>query len=177
MGFVFSAAIADPSIRVPHVLWLERVDIEQPVLPEQELIETAFTYNFARVLRQKKIFKAIKIETGAAAQDDWIVRVRIERIMQRGKIPLISYLATPLTLGLYEAAGKVEDLEFEMAGRFEVRDGSGKLLGSGEATHRGELAVYAKNRTNAFCFFMDERSRFVDELVDRLLTATGARDS
>src|SRR5215510_6406344 len=92
MGFVFSAAIEDPSIKVPHVLWLERIDIEQPVLHEQELLETVFTYNFARVLRQKKIFKAVKIETGAAAPDDWIVRVRVQRLMQRGKVPLLSYL-------------------------------------------------------------------------------------
>src|SRR5687767_2655456 len=77
VGFVFSPAIEDGNT-LPRTVWLERVEIEQPVLPDQDLIETAFTYNFARVLRQKKAFKALKIETGAAAPEDWILRLRIE---------------------------------------------------------------------------------------------------
>jgi hypothetical protein len=105
------------------------------------------------------------------------MRVRIERCAQRSRIPLLSYIATPLTLGLYRAVGKQQDLDFEMAGRFEVRDGTGKVVGSGETTHQSTLAVYQKNRTNAFSFFMDERSRFLDDLLEQLLSETGARDS
>ena len=59
-----------------------------------------------------------------------------------------------------------------MAGKFEVRDGSGKVVASGEASHAARLDVYAKNITNAFSFFLDERSRFVDELLDRVRSAT-----
>ena len=176
VGFVFSASVDEPT-RVPRVLWLERVEIEQPVLPEQDLIETAFTYIFARVLRQKKTFKAVKIETGAAAPEDWILRVRVQRSTQRGTVPVASYIATPLTLGFYQAIGKVQVLEFEMLGTFEVRDGRGKVLGSGEATHAATLDVYQKNLTNAFSFFMDERARFLDALLDQVLNATGARAS
>jgi hypothetical protein len=176
VGFVFSQAIEVPT-RVPHVLWLERVQIEQPVLPEQELLETAFTYNFARVLRQKKAFKAVKIETGAAAPDDWILRLRIERSVQEGKIPLLARILPPFTLGLYSAIGKIQELKFEMLGRFEVRDGSGRIVGSGEATHAAELDVYQKNLSNAFSFFLDERSRFLDELLDQITSATGERTS
>jgi hypothetical protein len=170
LGFVFSPAVEEP-IRVPRVLWIERVQIEQPVLPEQDLIETAFTYNFARVLRQKKTFKAVRIQSGAAAPDDWILRLRIERCTQRGRIP------GPTLLSLYQWFGKSVPLEFEMTGRFEVRDGSGAVVGSGEAMHVARLDVFAKNVTNAFSFFLDERSRFVDQLLDQLLGETGARSS
>lgn len=176
VGFVFSAAVEEP-IRVPHVLWLERVDIEQPVLPEQDLIETAFTYNFARVLRQKKRFEGVKIASGSAGPEDWILRLRIERCVERGKIPLSAYVVTPLTLGLYRSFGKIEELEFEMVGRFEIRDGSGRMVGSGEATHSANLAVYRKNLTNAFSFFLDERSRFIDVLLDEVASATEVRGS
>jgi hypothetical protein len=170
VGFVFSPAIEDGNT-LPRTVWLERVEIEQPVLPDQDLIETAFTYNFARVLRQKKAFKALKIETGAAAPEDWILRLRIERCTQRGRIPFASYIATPLTLGFYRAFGRIQVLEFEMAGKFEIRDGSGKAVASGEASHAAQLDVYGKNITNAFSFFLDERSRFVDELLDRVRSA------
>ncbi len=176
VGFVFSPSVEEPT-RVPRVLWLERVRIEQPVLPEQDLIETAFTYNFARVLRQKKTFQAVKIESGAAAPDDWILQLRIERSMQRGKVPALFYIATPLTLGLYSALGKLQQLDFEMAGRFEVRDGSGKRIGSGEAMHTATLDVYQKNLTNAVSFFLDERTRFLDQVLEQVLSATGDQGS
>jgi hypothetical protein len=171
VGFVFSPAVEDGNT-LKRVVWLERVEIAQPVLPDQDLIETAFTYNFARVLRQKKAFQTLKIETGVAAPEDWVLRLRIDRCTQRGRIPVLSYIATPLTLGLYQAFGRKQVLEFEIAGTFEIRDGSGKRVASGEASHSAQLDVYQKNITNAFSFFLDERSRFVDELLEKMRIAT-----
>jgi hypothetical protein len=174
-GFTFSAGI-EGDVNVPRVLWLERVEMAVPTLADKETFETALTYNLARLLRQKQIFTSVKIHEGTAAPDDWIAHVRIERSVERGSVPLSTIVGSIFTLGFYAAVGRIQELEFEMVGSLELRDGRGQQLGAAETLHASTLTVYRKNLTNAFSFFMDERVRFVDQLLDETLVAAGARE-
>jgi hypothetical protein len=174
-GFVFSAAI-EGDVNVPRVLWLERADLAVPTQVDEELVEIAFTYNLARLLRQKKIFSAVKIYERTAGPDDWVARVRIDRAIERGRVPLSTIVGSAFTFGLYTAFGRLQELEFEMVGRLEIRDARGQEIGGSDAIRASTLSVYRKNLTNAFSFFMDERTRFVDELLEKALTSTGARE-
>ena len=164
-GYVLSGAIPREQ-PVERVLWLDPIQIDEPAIGAGEPFAVAFAYNTARYLRQRKLFQKVRILPGVVGPEDWIGRIRIERLGERRRFEPLSYL----TLGIYYLiSGRGERLEADMIASLEIRTSTGEVVGSARETRKRELPVSSRNQAELAAFFLDERRRLVDQLFDRAL--------
>jgi hypothetical protein len=170
-GIAFAPPGAAEQEPLPRVLWVERVSIEEPSLRERELTEVAYTYNLVRYLSARKLFTRVRVPPGEIGPDDWVASLRITRSFERVNRYPPGLLLSLLTLGVYAAVGPSLSLQIELDAVLDVRDGRGQPVGSSTSQHRANVRARPTDNGGQFNFWLDERSRVIDQLFDEILEA------
>ena len=172
-GFTFGPVGVPDEQPIDRVLWIEPVQIKADI-PDRELVSVAYTYNLARYLKDREMFKRVKTRPGVVAAEDWVARVSIDHYVQSHYVSFFGIQLNLFNLGFFDFVTKDGELRMEMDVALEIRDGKGQLVGTGSVSHRGELPVSRSKPTQGVDYFLDERSRLTDELFDAAVKSGAA---
>ena len=153
---------------VKQAVWLARVEILDPEVPDKSVVEDSLTVNVLEYLQEAQYSRTVNVLPGAPRPGDHILRLRFDRYRQQ-RAPHPAYIpGALLTLTMWIwFGGPIYTDTADLSGQLSVEEADGTVLAVVKSEHKESHSVSLWSPQFAIPSGIEARTAIVRDLFEQ----------